>query len=223
VPAGDGVPPGDPGLGPLARLGIATRALCGDRVVVPLVVLATAAVATATAVEALAIPASHLAFPDTPWVPSAVLVSMSLLDLLITLHLPSEERAERQLPLAAALCVGTCVLAVPLLLAAQPVLQLCGYVMISGLFVVLVPATVGVGPRIPEQVRASAFALLAASLAGAQVVLSLLSAVLADLTSPTVASGLLCLLPACLGTVLWYRHSTTRTVRATAVAAVEVD
>jgi MFS family permease len=199
-----------PGLGPIDRLRVAAGALCHDRVVAPLVILATTAVATGTAVEALVIPTAHRSYPELPWLASAVLVAMSLLDLFLTVHLPSEERPERQLPLAAALSIGTCVLAVPLLLSAAPAAQLAGFVVVAGLFVVLVPATVGVGPRLPASVRASAFALLAASLAAAQVVMAFVAAVLADLTSPTIASGLLCLLPATLATTLWYRHGTVR-------------
>jgi MFS family permease len=197
-------------LGPITRLRVAADALRHDQVVAPLVLLATVAVATGTAVEALVIPTAHRSYPELPWLASAVLVAMSLTDLFVTVHLPSEERPERQLPLAAALSIGTCVLAVPLLLSAAPAAQLAGFIVVAGLFVVLVPATVGVGPRLPEPVRASAFALLAALLAAAQVVLSFVAAVLADLTSPTIASGLLCLLPATLATTLWYRHSTIR-------------
>jgi MFS family permease len=146
--------------------------------------LASFAVATATAVQSTAVPFADVVLPDQPWSAGLALGGASVVALVATVGLPEGLDAPRALRLTAILTLVPSAVGAVLGMSPAAVPALVGLIGTGGLFAALVPAVALVAPRLPSSLRATCFGLLTAGLTLMQAVLCLLAGVLADRIGP---------------------------------------
>lgn len=175
-------------------LRVAAGALLADRWVRRAAGLAIAAVAPATAVQALVVPAVTQSW-RTPALAAVLLGLASLGDLVLSASV-STERGEADLVRRATLyALLPALVAVGLLTTGVPAVQAGGFVASGLAMAALAPAAAALGPRLPAAHRAAAYTLLATGLTTAQMGLTVVGGLVADVTSPATAAALLMLLP----------------------------
>ena len=166
------------------RLRLASAVFVRDPLVRRGALLASFAVATATAVQSTAVPFVGLTLPDQRWLSGFALAAASVVALVATVVLPEGLDAPRALRLTAVLTLAPAALGALLGLVPAPLPALVGLIGTGGLFAALVPAVALVAPRLPASLRATCFGLLTAGLTLMQAVLCTLAGVLTDRIGP---------------------------------------
>ena len=162
------------------RLRLASAVFVRDPLVRRGALLASFAVATATAVQSTAVPFVSQTLPDYGWLSGFALAAASVVAVVATVSLPEGPDAARALRLTAVLTGVPAAFGALLGLAPGALPALVGLIGTGGLFAALVPAVALVAPRLPAGLRATCFGLLTAALTLMQGVLCLLAGVLAD-------------------------------------------
>ncbi len=162
------------------RLRLASAVFVRDPLVRRGALLASFAVATATAVQSTAVPFVTQTLPEYGWLSGFALAAASVVAVVATVSLPEGLDAARALRLTAVLTGVPAAFGALLGLAPAALPALVGLIGTGGLFAALVPAVALVAPRLPAGLRATCFGLLTAALTLMQGVLCLLAGVLAD-------------------------------------------
>jgi MFS family permease len=170
------------------RLRAAAHVLWSDDLVRRCALLATFAVAPATATMALVVPFVSRMWGIRPALCAVLLAAGSAVELLLTVFVAAWVEPGRLLRRAGWCAVVPATLAIALFSTGQPLLQAAGFVAAAGCATVLVPAAAALGPRLPPDLRASCYTLLGTALTAAQVGLTALAGILADRTSPALAA-----------------------------------
>jgi MFS family permease len=172
-----------------SRLRVAAHTLWADELVRRAALVATFAVAPATATIALVVPFVTRTWGVRPGLSAAVLAAGSAVELLLTVAVASAAEPRRLLRRAGWCALIPATAAVALFSTGRPVLQAAGFVAAAGCATVLAPAAAALGPRLPAELRASCYTLLGTALTAMQVGLTALVGVLADQTSPAWAAS----------------------------------
>jgi MFS family permease len=179
----------------------ATRTLRQDAVTRRFVLLATVAVASGSALDALLVPLTDAA--GQAWLAGPLLAGVAALSLVLTVYLGSERTTRALLDITFWATAAPAALGAAALLTGWLPMQVLGVLLTGGLYVTLVAAGIVVGPRLPEAVRATCFAVLGGVLTAGQVVLSTVGGLLADHLDPGRAGAFLLMAP--IAAALWHR------------------
>jgi MFS family permease len=166
------------------RLKLASAVFVRDPLVRRGALLASFAVATATAVQSTAVPFVDVTLPDQKWLAGLALAGASVVALVATVGLPEGLDAPAALRLTAILTLVPSAAGAALGMSPAAFPALVGLIGTGGLFAALVPAVALVAPRLPSSLRATCFGLLTAGLTLMQAMLCLLAGVLADRIGP---------------------------------------
>jgi len=191
---------GDRRRGPVRRLTGATKWIAREPLVRRAAIVAVLAVGPGTAVEALIVPYVGRAADAAAF--SALLLALgAAADLVATIAIPNGLRPERLLRLAATVSAVPAAVAAVLFWTGIPALICTGFVISAMSLAAIAPASAALAPRLPAQMRASCFTVLATALTLTQVVLTTGGGVVADHATPQRAAAALVLLPLLAGAV----------------------
>lgn len=185
--------------GTMSGLRSGRDALWHDRLVRRAVLLVMVSAFAVTALESLAVVYGERVLDGRAWIAGPALAGAALLSIVVTLRVPhyGSSRLLRW-------CAGTCLLGglVPLgcfAFLGTGVWGVSAFVAAGLLLVVIVPANVLVGPRLPVSCRAAAFSLLMGTLVASQASGAAVAGGLAELLGVTSAGMILASLPVLAG------------------------
>lgn len=185
---------------PARRLGAAVSALREDPVIARFAVLGTVAVAAGSALDALVVPMSQAA--GAGWLAGPLLAAVAAVSLVLTVVLGSSRSQATLLRVTAWATGAPAALCAAALLTGWLPAQVLGIVATGGLYVTLVAGGIVVGPRLPEAVRATCFAVLGGALTAGQVGLSAVGGAVADRLDPATAGAVVLIAP--VAVAVWH-------------------
>lgn len=189
----------DDGPSALRRLTAAAAAVTGERLVRRAAIVAVLAVGPATAVEGLVVPYVDQTWVRQPSLSAALLAAGALLDLLLTVAIPTTLPPEQLLRVAAWCSMAPAALAAVLFSTGRSDFVAIGFVVSAMSLTAIAPASAALAPKLPPALRASCFTVLATALTLTQVVLTTAGGAVADRLDPATAARFLLVLPLAAG------------------------
>jgi hypothetical protein len=184
---------------PVGRLKAAAAAIVADSLVRRAAAVAVFAVGPATAVETLVVPFVGREWPATPALSAAILTAGAAADLLLTVAIAGNRPPESLLRIAAWCAAAPAALAAVLFSTGIASLGAIGFVVSAMSLTAIAPASAALAPRLPANLRASSFTVLATALTLMQVILSTGGGAVADRAGDPTAARWLLLLPLVAG------------------------
>jgi len=183
----------------VGRLKAAASTILADSLVRRAAAVAVFAVGPATAVETLVVPFVGRAWPATPALSAGILTAGAAADLLLTVAVAGNRAPESLLRIAAWCAAAPAALATVLFSTGIASLGAAGFVVSAMSLTAIAPASAALAPRLPANLRASSFTVLATALTLMQVTLSTGGGAVADRAGDPTAARWLLALPLIVG------------------------